>query len=137
MVRRSSERLCWGGGELLRARLLRACLRAAVGRGLVWVRGRRRSCAAVSPGEEFLISILISISIKELYPQPCTSRFYLVADPCRALALQSRSVGRCSSALTMSRYLPYVTAAARQKRHLHVSEKTVGRSAACYMLHVT
>ena len=54
MVRRSSERLCWGGGELLRARLLRACLRAAVGRrGLVWMRGRRRSCAAVSPGEFF------------------------------------------------------------------------------------
>lgn len=36
---------------MLRAWLLRACLRAAVGRGLVWVRGRRRSCAAVSPGE--------------------------------------------------------------------------------------
>ena len=39
---------------MLRAWLLRACLRAAVGRGLVWVRGRRRSCAAVSPGEFLL-----------------------------------------------------------------------------------
>jgi hypothetical protein len=35
--RGSSERLCWGGGGLLRAWLLRACLRAAVGRGLVWL----------------------------------------------------------------------------------------------------
>ena len=51
---RERERLCRGGGELLRAWLLRACLRAAVGRRLVWVRGRRRSCAAVSPGEVFL-----------------------------------------------------------------------------------
>ena len=38
-----------GGGALLRAWLLRAWLRAAVGRGLVWVRGRRRSCAAFRP----------------------------------------------------------------------------------------
>ena len=53
MERGPSERLCWGGGGLLRAWLLRACLRAAVGRGLVWARGRRRSCAAVSPGEVF------------------------------------------------------------------------------------
>ena len=51
MERGSSEGLCWGGGELLRAWLLRACLRAAVGRGLVWV----RSCAAVSPGEVFYL----------------------------------------------------------------------------------
>ena len=49
--RGSSERLCWGGGGVLHAWLLRACLRAAVGRGLVWARGRRRSCAAVSPGK--------------------------------------------------------------------------------------
>ena len=38
---------------MLRAWLLRACLHAAVGRGLVWVRARRRSCAVVSPGEVF------------------------------------------------------------------------------------
>ena len=55
MERGSSERLCWGGGELQRGWFLRAGLRAAVGRGLVWVRGRRRSCAAVSPGEVFLV----------------------------------------------------------------------------------
>ena len=29
------------------ALLLRACQRAEVGRGLVWVRGRRRSCATL------------------------------------------------------------------------------------------
>ena len=61
--RGSSERLCWGGGGLLRAWLLRACLCAAVGRGLVWARGRRRSCAAVSPGKVFLHSLEFQLGL--------------------------------------------------------------------------
>ena len=50
--------LGWWG--LLRAWLLRVCLRAAVGRGLVWARGRRRSCAAVSPGKVFSRSFMFA-----------------------------------------------------------------------------
>ena len=62
-------------GELLRAWLLRACLRAAVGRGLVWVRGRRRSCAALSLGELFFFT---NAQTAHSFPHPGTL-FLLVA----------------------------------------------------------
>ena len=109
MERGSSERLCCGvGGELLRAWLLRACLRAAVGRGLVWVRGAPSLVCGGFAGRIFFCLLWTQERARCLYSYSCcvalarlAFAFFLCLSACWLRAGQ-HAAQACTSAATFA-----------------------------------